>query len=198
VTLLTLVRHGQTDWNLEGRIQGTTDIPLNDTGRRQAHEAATSLGARLDRTAPLVVVSSDLSRARETAEIIAADLGADAPRLYPQLRERGYGEGEGMPVAELRERFGEWHDADIPGAEPWPAVRRRAIRGLRRVVADVRAETAPAGAAVVVVSHGAFIRELIRHATGGALPLPGQRLENGSSYTVLLERERLRLAAPLH
>jgi broad specificity phosphatase PhoE len=198
VTLLTLVRHGQTDWNLEGRIQGTTDIPLNDTGRRQAHESATSLGARLDRTAPLVVVSSDLSRARETAEIIAADLGADAPRLYPQLRERDYGEGEGMPVAELRERFGEWHDADIPGAEPWPAVRRRAIRGLRRVVADVRAETAPAGAAVIVVSHGAFIRELIRHATGGALPLPGQRLENGSSYTVLLERERLRLAAPLH
>ncbi len=58
---------------------------------------------------------------------------------------------------------------------------------------DARRATAPAAASVIVVSHGAMIRELIRHATGGELPLPGERLANGSAHTMLYERERMRL-----
>lgn len=193
MTLLTLVRHGETDWNAARRIQGSTDIPLNDTGRSQARDAAARLRATLDPTAPVVVVSSDLSRARETAEIVAAELGVEAPHLYPELRERAYGEAEGMDTNEFFERWGDWHAAEVPGAEPWPDLRARAIAGLRLVVRDARRTTAPGAASVVCVSHGALIRELIRHATAGAFPAPGMKLANGTAYTVLLERERLRL-----
>ena len=192
MTSLTLIRHGETDWNLTRRIQGSTDIPLNDTGRRQAREAAEAFRAALDVTAPLVVVSSDLSRASETAEIIAAELGVRVSRLYPDLRERAYGEAEGLDADQFMDRWGGW-DAEIPGAEEWPLVRARGLRGLRHAVRDARRATAPAAASVIVVTHGAMIRELIRHATGGELPLRGERLANGSAHTMLFERERLRL-----
>jgi probable phosphoglycerate mutase len=191
VTTLIFVRHGQTDWNLTRRVQGSTDIPLNDTGRRQAREAAADLRAQLD--GPVALVSSDLSRARETAEIIAAELDLPAPRTYPALRERAYGEAEGVEASEFTRRWGDWHSAEIPGAEPWPHVRERGLRALAQVVRDARRTTAPAAASVIVVTHGAMIRELLRHATGGELPPTGQRLANGSAYTVLYERERLRL-----
>jgi broad specificity phosphatase PhoE len=186
VTLLTLVRHGETDWNRDRRIQGSTDIPLNDTGRAQARTAAGTLSGE-------IIVSSDLSRARETAQIIAAQLGLPEPRAYRELRERSYGEAEGVEAAEFIRRWGEWHSAEIPGAEPWPHLRSRALRALARVVQDARRTTAPAAASVIVVTHGALIRELLRHATGGELPANGVRLPNGSAYTVLYERERLQL-----
>jgi probable phosphoglycerate mutase len=194
VTLLTLVRHGETDWNRDRRIQGSTDVPLNDTGRAQAREAGVLLRAQLDAPAIApIVVSSDLSRARETAEIIAAELDLPAPRTYPALRERAYGEAEGVEASEFIRRWGEWHSAEIPGAEPWPHVRERGLRALAQVVRDARRTTAPSAASVIVVTHGAMIRELLRHATGGELPPTGQRLANGSAYTVLYERERLQL-----
>ncbi len=193
MTVLTLLRHGETDWNAARRIQGSTDIPLNDTGRQQARDAAARLRATLDFDAPIVLVSSDLARARETAEIIAAELGLEGPHIYPELRERAYGEAEGMDTHEFAERWGDWHSAEVPGAEPWAELRARAIAGLRLVARDARHTTAPTAASVVCVSHGALLRELIRHATAGELPLPGTKLPNGSAYTVLLERERLRL-----
>ena len=193
MTLLTLVRHGETDWNRARRIQGSTDIPLNDTGREQARQVAELLRDRMPAASPVIVVSSDLSRARETAEIIAGALGVDPPRTYPQLRERAYGEAEGVDTAEFLERWGDWHSAEIPGAEPWPALRARALAALQQIVRDVRQTTAPASASVIAVAHGALIREIIRHATGGELPPVGFRLPNGSTYDLLLERDRLRL-----
>jgi len=196
VTVLTLIRHGETDWNRDRRIQGSTDIPLNDTGRAQARDAAAALREQLDlssTTAAPSVVSSDLSRARETAEIIAAELALPAPRVYPDLRERAYGEAEGLDAEEFIRRWGDWHTAEVPGAEPWPHLRQRGLRALGAVVRDARRPTAPAAASVVVVTHGALIRELIRHATAGELPLTGQRLANGSAHTMLFERERIRL-----
>lgn len=191
MTTLIFVRHGQTDWNLTRRVQGSTDIPLNDTGRRQAREAAADLRAQLD--GPVALVSSDLSRARETAEIIAAELGLDAPRLYPQLQERAYGAAEGKNDQEFETLWGPWATAQVPGAETHDQLRRRALAGVRQVVRDVRRATAPAVASVIVVSHGGLIRELVRHATNGDLPLPGTTLPNGGGYTMLYERERLRL-----
>ncbi|SIT75954.1 histidine phosphatase family protein [Microbacterium sp. RU33B] len=193
MTLLTLVRHGETDWNAARRIQGSTDIPLNDTGRGQARDAAARLRDTIDPGAPLIVVSSDLSRARETAAIMAAELGVEVSGHYPELRERNYGEAEGLDTNEFFERWGDWHAAEVPGAEPWADLRTRAIAGLRLVARDVRRTTAPAAASAICVSHGALIRELIRHATAGELPLPGTKLPNGSAYRVLLEKERLRL-----
>lgn len=192
MTALTLIRHGETDWNRARRIQGSTDIPLNDTGREQARAAAAALRAR-GSDLPVTVVSSDLSRARETAEIIAAELGVAGPRLYPGLRERSYGEAEGVDAAEYLRRWGDWHTAEIPGAEPWPELRRRALAALGRAVRDHREQTAPGAASLVVVTHGALIREVIRHASGGELPPAGERLANGSAHDLLFERDRLRL-----
>jgi probable phosphoglycerate mutase len=195
VTTLILVRHGETDWNRDRRIQGSTDIPLNDTGRQHARDAAAVLREQLGPDAPVVVVSSDLSRARETAEILAGDLGVRVSGLYPDLRERAYGEAEGISADEFLARWGDWHSAEVPGAEPWPDLRTRGLRALRDVVRDARRETAPVAASVIVVTHGAMIRELIRHATAGELPPVGERLANGSAHTMLYERERLRLLA---
>jgi len=193
VTTLTLIRHGETDWNRNGRIQGTSDIPLNETGRQQARDTAAILLDRMDPSLPVAVAASDLTRARETAEIIAEELGLPAPHLYPELRERAYGEAEGMTGDDIEARWGTRHASDVPGAEPWPQVRKRAVRGVRKVARDVRNLTAPGGASVIVVSHGALIRELVRHITHGDLPDPGTRLPNGGGYSILIERERLRL-----
>ncbi|MET0672458.1 MAG: histidine phosphatase family protein [Microbacterium pygmaeum] len=193
MTILTLIRHGETDWNRDRRIQGSTDIPLNDTGRAQARETAATLRDQLDPSSPVIIVSSDLVRASETAEIIAAELDLPAPRRYPGLRERSYGEAEGLDSAEFFRRWGDWHTAEVPGAEAWPALRARGLAALTEVVRDARRETAPAAASVLVVTHGALIRELIRHATAGELPPVGARLANGSAHSMLFERERLQL-----
>ena len=195
MTTLILVRHGETDWNRDRRIQGSTDIPLNDTGRAQARDAAATLRETLDPALPAVVVASDLSRARETGEIIAAELGLPAPHLYPELRERGYGVAEGLSIEEYFERWGDWHGADVPESETREELRDRALAGLTKVAHDVRRATAPGAASVIVVTHGALIREVIRHASGGTLPLEGERLANASAHTVLFERERLSLVS---
>lgn len=195
MTALILIRHGETEWNRARRIQGATDIPLNDTGRDQARATAALLRERLDPGLSATVVSSDLARARETAEIIAAELGTAAPRTYRGLRERGYGEAEGIDVEEFRARWGDWHSAEVPGAEPWPELRARAISALGRAVRDHRRATAPSAASLIVVSHGALIREIIRHATAGELPPVGERLANGSTHDFVYERDHLRLVS---
>lgn len=193
MTSLFLIRHGETDWNRDRRIQGATDIPLNDTGRGQARSAAAELAERLDRRHPVGVVSSDLSRARETAGIIAERLELPAPTAYPALRERAYGEAEGMQIHEFHRRFGASHRGGVPGAEEPADLRVRALGALDAVVTDLRRVTSPGPATLVIVSHGALIRELIGHASGGELPLEGERLANGSIHELLYERDRLRL-----
>ncbi|KAF2413792.1 histidine phosphatase family protein [Microbacterium sp. B35-04] len=195
MTALILIRHGETDWNRDRRIQGATDIPLNDTGRAQARATAALLRDRLDPGVPATIVSSDLARARETAEIIAADLGLAAPRAYRGLRERSYGEAEGVGLDEFRERWGDSYTAEVPGAEPWTDLRTRGIAALGRAVRDHRRATAPAASSLIVVSHGALIREMIRHATADELPPAGERLLNGSAHDFVYERDHLRLVA---
>ena len=91
MTTLLLVRHGETDWNAEGRLQGHTDTPLNDYGRRQA----AALGEDLAGDGIDAVYSSDLARARETAEIVAGRLGLPVV-LEPGLREKNWGSWEGL------------------------------------------------------------------------------------------------------
>ncbi|MEI3848204.1 MULTISPECIES: histidine phosphatase family protein [unclassified Microbacterium] len=195
MTALILIRHGETDWNRDRRIQGSTDIPLNDNGRAQARATAALLRERLSGADQPTIVSSDLARARETAEIIAGELGLAAPRTYRGLRERAYGEAEGLGVDEFRTRWGDWYTAEVPGAEPWPDLRERGIAALGRAVRDHRRATAPVAASLIVVSHGALIREIIRHATAGELPPEGERLLNGSAHDFVYERDHLRLIA---
>jgi len=159
--LLYLVRHGETDWNRARRIQGSTDIPLNDTGRGQA--AATGrLLARRDWDA---IYSSPLSRAFETASIIAGEVGLGAPERVDALVERHYGEAEGLADPELARRFP--GDTPVPGRESREEVAARAMPALLEL-----AERHP-DQAIIVVGHGGFIRAVLGvvdpHGTHGMI-----------------------------
>ncbi len=189
MTILTLVRHGETAWNYGGRIQGSTDIPLNDTGRIQAQGIAETLAAEYAGR-EVVVVSSDLSRAAETADVIAAALGTTVSRRMPGLQERSYGEAEGMDAPTFYDTYGPWHAADVPGAEAWPVVRERALAAIAEVVAST-----PADVDVIAVAHGALIREVIMHATDGQFPREGERLPNCSATTFRLDGDAWEMLA---
>lgn len=188
MTLLTLVRHGQTDWNLARRIQGATDIPLNETGRADARTAA----ERLEGTTHHAIYSSPLLRARETAEIIADQLGLGAPVLVPDIREREFGEGEGMLVSEYMKNYGDWL-APVPGAETLDEVAARAMDALDEIARDSRRRSTPVAESVIVVAHGGVIRSLISHVSGGTLPHAGDPIVNGSAHRFEVSPGVLRL-----
>lgn len=177
MTLLTLVRHGQTDWNLARRIQGSTDIPLNATGEADARAAVELLADGTHHA----IYASPLIRAHETARIIAEGLGLDAPDLSHDMREREFGVGEGMLVADYITQYGDWH-AEVPGAETLHQVRDRAMSALSVIARRSRRRSAPVAESVIVVTHGGVIRSLLDHASGGSLPLEGQVLANGSVH----------------
>jgi len=165
---LFLARHGETEWNRVGRWQGNTDIPLSEVGRAQARQ----LAERLRDRNVTEIFSSDLSRARETAEIVAEALGVTRLRLDPRLRERGFGCFEGLTREECEERHAEvWASylADRrtvpPGAEPQAQVVARVVAALTAV-----AESDLTGH-VLVVSHGAAIRSFV-HTITGIAPAP--------------------------
>lgn len=159
---VVVVRHGQTDWNLHGRLQGATDIPLNDHGRAQARHAAAYLADHLDGSTH--VVSSHLSRARETAEIIAAALGTDVT-TDARLAERSFGIWEGTTLAdrirdtpEAVERWDAHSDPGVEGSESAAATGERFAAAL--------ADHASAHGAVLAVGHGAAARLGIQSLLG--------------------------------
>ncbi|MGF2948098.1 histidine phosphatase family protein [Microbacterium alcoholitolerans] len=188
MTLLTLVRHGQTDWNLDRRIQGSTDIPLNDTGRSDARAAAAVLaGVGYD-----AVYASPLVRAQETARIIADELGLADPVLTRGLREREFGDGEGMLVEEYLQQWSDWQTVP-PGAETLEQVGERALDSLARIARASRRRSAPRAESIIVVSHGGVIRALLTHVSGGTLPREGDVIRNGSVHRFVAEPGSLRL-----
>ncbi|WP_430645187.1 histidine phosphatase family protein [Agromyces sp. GXS1127] len=150
---LALVRHGQTDWNLRGLMQGRTDIPLNATGRSQA-EATVAL---LDPADWDLVVSSPLIRARETAAILADGLGLSVGAEYDALVEQDFGDAEGTLVSEIDER---WPGRAFPGKEPDEEVGPRGIRALERIAVD------HPDARVLAVAHGTLIRHVLAELSG--------------------------------
>lgn len=188
MTRITLVRHGQTDWNLGRRIQGATDIPLNDTGRADARAAAALLAGDTHHA----VYASPLVRAHETARIIAAELGLSEPVITRGLREREFGVAEGIPVADYLQQYGDWQ-AEVPGAETLAQVRERALDSLDRIVRASRRRSSPSAESIIVVSHGGVIRALLGHVSGGTLPREGDVLRNGSVHRFVAERGTLRL-----
>jgi uncharacterized phosphatase len=168
MTDLVLVRHGETDWNRAGRVQGRTDIPLNETGREQARTTA----ERLTGTAFDAVAASPLSRAAETARIIADGLGLGDVELVDELVERNYGAAEGMTDAELDARFG----GDLGAQES----RQETVERVKPALLEL-ARRHP-GQRVLVVSHGGVIGSLVRDRTRWAWPERGERIENGSDH----------------
>ena len=158
VTTFALIRHGQTDWNAQRRLQGSTDIPLNDVGRDQARDAVENLaGSDWD-----AIVSSPLSRAAETADLIAAGLGLTVARRVPDLTERSFGPAEGMqdgPELDALRTPGGFH-----GAEGEDEAAGRGLAALEALAEEFR------GGRVLVVTHGSLLRVSLSRAVGRTLP----------------------------
>ncbi len=163
-----LWRHGRTRWNIEERFQGHTDVELDETGIAQAERAAPLLAA----LNPVAIVSSDLRRARDTAEALAR-IAAVAVKEDPRLRETYGGTWQGLTVDEIRaldnEAYALWRSgADVPagGAETRTDVAAR----VRAAILDALTEVPP-GETLVVVTHGGSARGAI----GSLLDLPMDR-----------------------
>ncbi len=182
MTRISLVRHGQTDWNRDRRIQGRSDVPLNDTGREQARETGRALRARRFDG----IYASPLIRAFETAAIIAGELGMPGPTAVPGLEERSYGRAEGMTGPEIEAAFST-DRSNVPGWEDDASVLGRILPALARLAENHRGEH------VLVVAHGGVIGMLVRHVTGGERPAPGEAIQNGSVHDLELVDGRLRL-----
>jgi 2,3-bisphosphoglycerate-dependent phosphoglycerate mutase len=151
VTTLLLARHGETDWNRELRIQGSSDIELNELGRQQAQFLAQELtDVELD-----AIYSSDLSRAQATAAAVAATHGLDV-NLDSRLRERSFGSWEGL----TREDIAEFPEGSRHDGESDEEVRERMLEAVQAI-----ADTHP-GEQVLVVSHGGALNTLWHHAVG--------------------------------
>ena len=146
------VRHGETDWNAEGRLQGHTDRPLNAYGREQAK----ALAARLAGEDVAAIYASDLARARETAEIVGERLGLPVV-VDADLREKNWGTWEGL-TSEERLRV------ELAG-ESTAEHRERTVRAVERIV-----ERHP-GQRVVVVTHGGSMRRIQSAVCGVAEPV---------------------------
>ena len=169
---LLIIRHGQSEWNAIGRWQGQEDPPLSEHGRNQAFAAAARIGS-VD-----LIVTSDLERARVTAEIIAESIGVGPIQVDPDLRERHAGEWQGLTRPEIHERFPGWID-DGRRPDGWESddeLAERAYASLRR--------WAPVGADLLIVSHGGVIRTI--ETTLGE---PGRRVPNLGGRTVVGEVE---------
>lgn len=171
-TVVGLLRHGQTDWNIDFRLQGITDIPLNETGLNQARVAATLI-RREDWD---FIASSPLTRARQTAEIVAKQLEIDEVAIEQLLLERSFGEAEGMTHEEWKLAY---PDGSPPGGESLDVLRERAHLLLNRLLDVYR------GTRVLTVSHGALIRKLVSVVSKGELPLAGQRFGNTSLSVIV-------------
>lgn len=174
MTLLILVRHGETDWNRELRFQGQVDVPLNLTGHEQARRVAERLAGETVHG----VISSDLARARQTAAPIARILtgtGAITLAESSALREQNFGIVDGMQVDDIKLRhphaWNSWiefnADHAFDGGESTRQFHARVLQGLRVLAAEHTGKT------LVVVTHGGVLDMVYRSAH--ALPLDGPR-----------------------
>ena len=168
-TRILAIRHGETAWNVEGRIQGQLDVPLNDMGRWQVHRLALALAGE-DVAA---IYASDLLRAMETAQAVARGCGRPVV-TDPGLRERGFGIFEGLSYAEINQRWPEqaerWRRRDptfgAPGGETLNRFHERSIATAARLAALHPGQT------IALVSHGGVMDCLYRAASRVALDAP--------------------------
>ena len=185
---LWVVRHGETEWNRERRIQGHLEVGLNANGRDQALDAGSRLALRFRGEESPAIYTSDLLRARQTALAIGRALER-APHVARKLRERSFGLLEGKTFAELAEthpeeveRYRRRGEKDaIPGAEPYAEFEQRSLRAIRAIAR--REERA------IVVTHGGVIKVLLRAAEGEGKQF---MVSNGAIYGFSVRGERLR------
>jgi probable phosphoglycerate mutase len=200
-TTIVLIRHGETAWNAERRLQGHIDIALNLQGQRQAAELAAALaGEHFD-----AIVASDLQRALQTAHAVASTRGQQVKmqvKIDPALRERCYGGFEGLLYAEIEQRFphefDRWQARDIDAVMPSGARSAETFRQFytRSVDAILGWAAAYPGQSLALVAHGGVLECAYRAATG--LPLETPRtfaVLNASINRFTVDNGKLRLGS---
>ena len=184
---ILLVRHGETDWNKIRRFQGRSDVPLNGTGRDQAHALALTL-----RREPIIAIySSPLLRALETAQIIKA-FHASAPLLQAEgLAEMDLGDFEGMPAQQWAEQYPDFRKAwletplsvTMPGGESFQEVQTRAMDTLERIT-----KRFPPRSTLLVCSHSFVNRTILCHALNLSLDRFREVQQDTSALNILYKR----------
>ena len=192
---IILIRHGETAWNAERRLQGHLDIPLNAEGERQARLLAGALAAE-----PLdLIVSSDLQRARQTAQAVATLRGMPL-QIEPGLRERCYGGFEGLLYSEIEQRFpaefAAWQARDVDAILPTGKNCGESFRQFyaRATTAILGLAQAHAGQTIAMVAHGGVLECAYRMALDLPLETPRDfKVFNASINRFHLEEGRLAL-----
>ncbi|WP_347490923.1 alpha-ribazole phosphatase [Desulfoscipio sp. XC116] len=177
-----LVRHGETAWNKETRLQGRTDVPLSEKGIKQAKALSNRL-AEQDVTA---FFSSSLSRARETAAIIAEPHNKSV-QVVPDLQELNFGHWEGMTVEEIRRKYqresAAWWSSPlqtrVPGGETLAELAERSVRAVKTIVEQYPEKN------VLVVAHGGVIRSIVATVLGIDLNQYWQLRQDNASLSII-------------
>jgi broad specificity phosphatase PhoE len=188
MTRILFARHGETDWNREGRWQGHSDRPLNAAGRAQAEALARRLAMeRID-----ALYTSDLLRASQTADVVARATGLE-PIATPGLREVDVGELAGLDRADAAQRYPDWYTRwrdgaveSYPGGERFCDLRDRALAALDRI-ADRHA-----GGTAVAVCHNGIVHALVLHVLGLEAHHRRRIAAGANCSLTILERHRRR------
>jgi probable phosphoglycerate mutase len=196
MTRILLIRHGETAWNAVRRLQGHTDIPLNEEGERQAEALARSLSSeKLD-----AIISSDLGRAMQTAQAVAARHPHLPLHSDPGLRERGYGAFEGLLYTEIAERypveFAEWQARDVDAVMPAGERVAESFRQFYQRCQDGIARWAERypQQSILIVAHGGVLECAYRAARGLSIDVPRDfQIKNASINRFHFEKGALSL-----
>lgn len=170
MTTIYIARHGETNWNKAGKLQGSTDIPLNDTGKKQAIDC----GKFFHKVPIEAIYTSPLKRASKTAEIINETLDLAVIEI-DEFKERSFGRAEGMTYEERSKVFSR---KNYPEQEGFKAFRKRLIQGLAKI------EQAYPNGAVALVAHGAVIHTLFQIVENDDFFPQHARLSNGGVSTI--------------
>lgn len=177
ITTICIIRHGETNWNSLGKLQGQEDIALNDLGRKQALETA----RYFETESWDVMVSSPLKRAYETAQIIASRISIPTIHVVNEITERNYGSASGLLPDERHKLF---PDGIIPDQEEFEHLRQRAMIGLTKIAANF------VGKKIIVVSHGGLTNSILYTLSNGEFGSYKTRLKNGCINKISLQNNK--------
>lgn len=176
ITSICLVRHGETDWNSLGKLQGRTDIPLNSKGILQANECHRFFkNYKWD-----VIITSPLKRAKETAEIINKDSNIPLVEM-DEFLERYFGDAEGMTV---EERLTAFPNRNYPNQEDRGSLNKRIMNGIQKINKEY------SGKNVLLVAHGAVINTTLSKFSNGEIGSGETKLINGCISNIELIQEQ--------
>lgn len=176
MTIIFFVRHGETDWNATRRIQGREDVPLNDNGKKQAQEC----GDYLKDFDFEVIITSPMTRAKQTAEYINEHFTFPTLIEMEEFMERDYGIVSGLSIDEKIKQF---PNEDHPSVESQDALRQRVMKGISTIHERYQ------GKNVLVVAHGGLINALLGTLSNGEIGTGKTKLMNGSVTKIRFDQD---------